>query len=153
MLLFIMKFDSNIWGPHYWFTIFTISMTYPIKPTNTCKKKFYDFFTNLPLFLPTEESSKLFVQLLDKYPVTPYLDSRDSLMRWVHFIHNRVNDYLGKSTIKYSEAIERYDNMYIITPAKKSFWTQDKINFAIFVCIFTFIIFIAYMKSESTIVL
>lgn len=153
MSFFIMNFNSTIWGPHYWFTLFTISMTYPMKPTNICKKKYYDFFTNLPLFLPDDKSSKLFAGLLDKYPVTPYLDSRDSLMRWLHFIHNRVNDYLGKPTLKYSDALERYNNMYIINPVKKSFWSQDKINFIIFIVIFFFIILLTYMKSESDIVL
>ena len=145
----IMKFDSNIWGPHYWFTLFTISMTYPMKPTKCLQKKYYDFFTNLPLFLPTEESTKLFMNLLDKYPVTPYLDSRDSLMRWIHFIHNRVNDYLGKPTIKYSEALLRYNKMYVITPTEKTFWTQDKINFGIFVTLLLFIILVLYIKSEK----
>lgn len=145
----LMKIDSNIWGPHYWFTLFTISMTYPAKPTNICKKKYYDFFTNLPLFLPTEDASKLFASLLDKYPVTPYLDSQDSLMRWVHFIHNRVNDYLGKPTIKFSDALIEYNNKYIILPVERTFWTQDKINFIIFVAIFIFIILIAHIKSQN----
>lgn len=148
-----MNMDSNIWGPHYWFTLFTITMTYPNKPTNICKKKYYDFFSNLPLFLPNEDSSKLFSNLLDKYPVTPYLDSKDSLMRWIHFIHNRVNEKLGKQTIKYKDALRLYHDNYIILPTEKTFWTQDKINFLIFIAIFIFVILIAYIKSENNITL
>ena len=144
----LMNYDSEIWGPHYWFTLFTISMTYPKKPTNVSKKKYYDFFSNLPLFLPTEEASKLFVNLLDKYPVTPYLDSKDSLMRWVHFIHNRVNDHLGKQTISYKEALYKYKLNYIVTPDKPDFWTKDKINFIIFIVIFLFIIVLCF-KNET----
>ena len=48
------------------------------------------------------------MQLIDTYPVTPYLDNRDSFLRWVHFIHNRVNITLGKEEISLKKALEEY---------------------------------------------
>ena len=33
-----MKFDPNVWGPHYWFVLLTIAMTYPIEPNDVIKK-------------------------------------------------------------------------------------------------------------------
>ena len=50
-----MTLDPKIWGPHYWFVLHTIALSYPIKPNETIRKKFYDFYQNLPLFLPIEE--------------------------------------------------------------------------------------------------
>ena len=63
---------------------------------------------NFPLFLPNSEMGNKFSRLLDKYPVTPYLDSRQSFIKWTHFIHNRVNDILHKPQYDYSLFIEDY---------------------------------------------
>ena len=138
---YVMNSDPAIWGPHFWFTLFTISMTYPLKPTNVTKKKYYDFVQNLPLFIPHEESSKLTAQLLDTYPVSPYLDSRDSFMRWIHFIHNRVNESLNKPTLRYQEALEEYHKHYVVNDTYEySFWTKDKQSFIFFIVVFILII-------------
>ena len=88
--------DPNIWGPHYWFFLHTISMTYPIRPNALTKKKYYEFIQNLPLFIPVEKISTEFSKLIDEYPITPYLDNRESLIRWMHFIHNKINQKLEK---------------------------------------------------------
>ena len=34
--------DPTIWGPHYWFFLHTIAMTYPIRPNDVTKKKYYE---------------------------------------------------------------------------------------------------------------
>ena len=49
-----MTLDPKIWGPHYWFVLHTIALSF-CKPNETIRKKFYDFYQNLPLFLPIEE--------------------------------------------------------------------------------------------------
>ena len=108
-----MELDPTVWGPHYWFVLFSIAISYPTNPNDVVKKKYYDFFHNLPLFIPNVENGNNFSKLLDKYPVTPYLDSRDSLIKWVHFIHNRINVQLGKNEIKLSEAVEEYYKHYL----------------------------------------
>ena len=38
--------------------------------------------------------SKELEKLIDNYPITPYLDNRDSFVRWTHFIHNKINEKL-----------------------------------------------------------
>ena len=88
--------SPEVWGPHYWFFLHTVALTYPHRPNDITKKKFYEFIQNLPLFMPIEETASEFTKLLDKYPVQPYLDSRDAFVRWVHFIHNKVNERLEK---------------------------------------------------------
>ena len=86
-----MALEPNVWGPHYWFVLHTIALTYPKNPNSVIKKKYYDFIHNLPLFFPIESIGNQFSTIIDKYPVTPYLDSRASFIRWMHFIHNKVN--------------------------------------------------------------
>jgi len=107
-----MTLDPKIWGPHYWFVLHTIALSYPIKPTETIRKKFYDFYQNLPLFLPIEEIGNNFTKFLDKYPVTPYLESRQSLVRWTHFIHNKINKALNMPTLTMEQAMSSYYESY-----------------------------------------
>jgi hypothetical protein len=104
--------DPKIWGPHYWFFIHTVAMTYPIRPNAVTKKKYYEFIQNLPLFIPVESISGEFSKLIDKYPVTPYLDNRESLIRWTHFIHNKINQKLEKPQIPLSEFYIKYYEEY-----------------------------------------
>ena len=104
--------DPNIWGPHYWFFLHTISMTYPIRPNALTKKKYYEFIQNLPLFIPVEKISTEFSKLIDQYPITPYLDNRESLIRWMHFIHNKINQKLEKPELSLNDFYINYYNNY-----------------------------------------
>ena len=104
--------DPKVWGPHYWFFLHTLVMTYPHHPNAVTKKKYYEFIQNLPLFLPVEEISGEFSKLIDKYPVTPYLDNRDSFVRWMHFIHNKINEKLEKPQISLNDFFIKYYDEY-----------------------------------------
>jgi hypothetical protein len=104
--------DPKVWGPHYWFFLHTLAMTYPHHPNEVTKKKYYEFIQNLPLFLPVEEISTSFSKLIEKYPITPYLDNRDSFVRWMHFIHNKINEALEKPKISLNEFFINYYNEY-----------------------------------------
>jgi len=140
-----MNYNPEVWGPHFWFTIFTMALYYPLTPSNVTKKKYYDFIINLPIFLPCEKCGDDFAKLLDKYPVTPYLDSRDSFIRWVHFIHNRVNENLDdpKEQISLEDALYRYHLHYKHFNNKKLFST---FNYSFYTSLFI-IIFMVFVIS------
>ncbi len=103
-----MDLDPQVWGPHYWFFLHTTVLTYPITPNDITKKKYYEFIQNLPLFIPNKGIGNDFIKLLDKYPVTPYLDSRQSFQKWIHFIHNKINQKLGIPEISFTQSIDDY---------------------------------------------
>ena len=107
-----MALDPKVWGPHYWFMLHTIAMSYPNYPNTVTKKKYYEFIQNLPMFLPIESIATDFSKLLDVYPVTPYLDSRDSFIRWMHFIHNKINEKLEKPKISLNQFYIDYYEAY-----------------------------------------
>lgn len=107
------KFTSDVWGPNYWFFMHTLAYSYPNAPNAVTKRKYYDLIQNMPLFIPIPEMGNNFSRLLDKYPVTPYLDSRESFIRWINFIHNKVNLQLGKPEISLYESIEKYYMNYL----------------------------------------
>jgi hypothetical protein len=104
--------DPKIWGPHYWFFLHTVSLCYPKNPSTVNKKKYYDFIHNFYLFIPVEEISSFFSELIIKYPVTPYLDTRETFIKWVHFIHNKINDKLEKPNISLNQFMIEYYEHY-----------------------------------------
>ena len=55
--------DSKIWGPHYWFTLHTIATTYPDHPNDTIKKKYYNLFSDMPLFIPNKSMGNKFIDI------------------------------------------------------------------------------------------
>lgn len=104
--------DPKIWGPHFWFTLQTIAIQYPNKPNDVIKKKYYRFLTDLQDFLPNTKIKSQYVDYLREYPVSPYLDSRLSLLKWINFIHNKYNVALGKEPIELYKGLEKYYEEY-----------------------------------------
>lgn len=129
--------DPNIWGPHYWFFLHTVSVTYPETPNDVTKRKYYDLIQNLPLFLPSG-GAKL-AEIIDQYPVTPYLDSRESFVRWVVFIHNKYNVWLGKPPMDLMDALDNYYQAFQKTPVLESYFQKDQI--IAFLMVLLFLIF------------
>tara|TARA_B110000858_G_scaffold57183_1_gene66658 strand:- start:11721 stop:12155 length:435 start_codon:yes stop_codon:yes gene_type:complete len=124
-----MNLNPDIWGPHYWFVLYTIAISYPINPNDVTKKKYYDFIQNLPLFIPIPDIGNNFSQFIDKYPVTPYLDSRESFTKWIHFIHNKINIYLGKPELSYYESMNKYYENYKLKTLKKEEEKRKKFKY------------------------
>ncbi len=107
-----MDLDPTVWGPHYWFVLHTISLCYPLSPNDVTKKKYYEFIHNLPLMIPVEKIGNRFGKLIDQYPVTPYLDSRESFQKWMHFIHNKINEMIDLPIVTFPEFIDKYYHHY-----------------------------------------
>ena len=107
-----MGLNHNVWLPHLKFTLQTMAITYPAHPNDVSKKKYYDFIQNLPVFFPLEPIGKNFLKLLDKYPVTPYLSSRMSFMKWVHFILNKIHEQLEQPVDEFYDSLEKYYDEY-----------------------------------------
>ena len=138
-------FNPIIWGPHYWFVLYTIALSYPLHINECTKKKYYDFITNLPLFLPVPDIGGVFSKFLDAYPVTPYLDSRESLSKWVHFIHNKINSYLGKPELTYYDALNKYYEHYKLKEIKKNDERKNKEKYIFGALIIVIILVIIYL--------
>ena len=107
-----MGLNHNIWLPHLKFTLQTIAITYPAHPNDVSKKKYYDFIQNLPVFFPLEPFGENYLKLLDKYPVTPYLSSRMSFMKWIHFILNKIHEQLEQPVDEFYDSLEKYYDEY-----------------------------------------
>lgn len=143
-----MILNSEVWGPHYWFVLYSIAISYPLNVNVITKRKYYDFIQNLPLFLPDREISKIFSDFLDRYPVSPYLDSRESFIKWIHFIHNKLNIYLGKSEITYKQAMQKYYEHYIPKIVKQKDNKKNKEKYIFFSIVIILIIVIIILINN-----
>jgi len=104
--------DPAIWGPKFWFFIQTIALQYPNKANDVIKKKYFTFFTDMEVFLPNLDTKKTYIKMLNDYPLSPYLDSRISLLKWVNFIHNKYNILLNKEPVELYKGLDMYYNLY-----------------------------------------
>ena len=141
-----MIFDPNIWGPHYWFFLHTVAESYPSHPNSVTKRKYYDLIQNFPLFIPIEEMGNKFSQLIDKYPVTPYLDTKESFVRWVHFIHNKLNYLTGKKEVSFRQSLDLYRDEYFPKPIylSEKFHFRRRYIYTAIILIFMLFILIYY---------
>tara|TARA_B100001057_G_scaffold393247_1_gene402107 strand:- start:7 stop:438 length:432 start_codon:yes stop_codon:yes gene_type:complete len=143
-----MVLHPKIWGPHYWFVLHTIALNYPLFPNETTKKKYYDFIQNLPLFIPIVDMGNAFSLILDSYPVTPYLDSRESFIKWMHFIHNKINLTLGIPEKTLQETLRSYYELYKLPEVsiKENIIKKEKYLYILVIVLLLFISILIYKK-------
>ena len=113
MSFHIMALDYGVWGAKLWFTIQTMGRLYPENPNEVTRKKYYEFIHNIPVFFPTDPFGNTFSEMLEKYPVTPYLDSRTSFNKWIHFIYNKVLAKKGELPKSSQDFISEYERAYV----------------------------------------
>ena len=143
-----MALEPKVWGPFYWFVLHTIALTYPLNPNEVTKKKYYDFIQNLPLFLPIPEIGNTFSKILDDYPVTPYLDSRPSFIKWMHFIHNKINVSLELPEMTMDEAMIAYYEHYKPKAVKDEEQRKRREKFVFLGIILFIIIAVTYVYNK-----
>ena len=106
----------SILGPHFWYILHTISFYYPENPSEYHKRAYHDFFHTLKDVIPCEECQKHFAQHIQQYPITPHLDTRSALVRWVIQIHNFVNKSTGKPEYTPEEVLYIYSQLKPVSP-------------------------------------
>jgi hypothetical protein len=136
--------EPEIWGPHGWIFLHTITLNYPHRPTMYDKEQYKNFFLNLQNVLPCKYCSHNYKLHLKKYPITKFLDSKKDLVQWLIHIHNEVNIIFNKKTITYEEFILIYKKIY----------NKKKTNYLfifiiIFIILFIVILLIIYFKFPS----
>lgn len=129
--------DPEIWGPHAWIFLHTITLNYPNNPTIQDKQNYKNFFINLHHILPCEWCAKNYLIHLQKYPIDNYLNTKKNLTQWLINIHNEINKLFNKKTINYSEFINIYKKLY---NKNKNLYTFTFYNIIIFILIIIIII-------------
>tara|TARA_B100001123_G_scaffold165826_1_gene191011 strand:+ start:2442 stop:2888 length:447 start_codon:yes stop_codon:yes gene_type:complete len=104
--------ESEVWGPHAWKFLHSITLSYPDNPTLEDKNNHAQFFNNIKNILPCQKCRDHYTQNLQELPVEQHLENKESLFRWLVDIHNRVNVKNNKREYSYNEVTELYEKMY-----------------------------------------
>ncbi len=103
----------EVWGPHAWIFLHSVTMDYPDSPSSQDKKAMRDFFNSLQYVLPCHKCAKNFQKNMKKHPLTDsVLSSRDNLINWLIDIHNMVNKDNGESIMSHKDAIRKLEKLY-----------------------------------------
>ena len=104
--------DPNIWGPKFWFSLHSVSFTYPFSPDTQDKERYKTFFGLLEHLLPCVLCRKNYSKNIRNYPIDGHLESRKSLAYWLMDIHNMVNLENGKPSMTRDEMLENFERQY-----------------------------------------
>ena len=129
------NFDPLIWGPHAWFFLETITMSYPESPSEEDKKNIKIFFNSLKFVIPCEKCRNNYISHLEKYPLDDNnVKSRDNLFKWIVDIHNSVD-------INKQRTYQETANFYMKSYSNESnFFGNDILNMIKIVLIIILII-------------
>jgi hypothetical protein len=99
-------------------------------------------------YIPVEEIATNFSKLLNEFPVQPYLDNRESFIKWVWFIHNKINEKLEKPIITLNEFYVKYYDEYKPNNIKllEYYKIKQKIIYIIIIIFICSIIYYLYDK-------
>lgn len=96
-------------GPHYWFVIHNMGLTYPMRPNRVAKKRMSAFIEALPVLLPCKDCSEHAKEYLSQHSVCDAVKSRESLYTFLWNFHNHVNERLGKKQMSLKDSLKIYN--------------------------------------------
>jgi hypothetical protein len=95
-----MGMRPTAWGPPLWFFLHTVSMNYPVKPTQKHKRDYARFLRSLTDVLPCATCREHFTTVLAETDDPLHYESRDAFIRYVYDVHTRVNQQLERAMPK-----------------------------------------------------
>ena len=101
----------DIWGPHAWIFLHSISLEYPDYPTDNDKNNMKNFINSLGNVLPCKKcitNFKLHAKTLDDH----VLSSKKNLIKWFIDVHNAVNKFNNKQELTYDNALKNILMLY-----------------------------------------
>ncbi|KAI5709834.1 FAD-linked sulfhydryl oxidase ALR-like [Diaphorina citri] len=98
--------DKDQLGYQTWGLLHTIAAYYPEKPTADEEREMKTFFMLLGKFYPCESCARDFSSLLKLRP--PATSSQRALAGWLCWVHNHINQKLGKPQFDCSRLDERW---------------------------------------------
>jgi hypothetical protein len=105
---------TSIWGPHEWESFHSKTFGYPIKPTDQEKYDYLMHFISIGNVLPCKYcrmSYQKFINEGDTFLDMSVMESRETLTRWGHRLHDRVNKKLGVDYgVTYEEMCFKYES-------------------------------------------
>ena len=105
--------SPNIWGPHAWFTLHSISMALPNNVPVNQQKDLIQFMRSFGNLIPCnicKINYKTNLKIMS--PLEKNVQTRQLFSKWLIDLHNLVNKETGKPEMSYDEVVKKYDNIY-----------------------------------------
>lgn len=102
--------NQNIWGPPTWFFLHTLSLNYPLNPTEEQRNRMKKFLLSLQYILPCRYCRDNYKRHLKELPAK--LENRESFFKFLVDLHNFVNSETGKRMLTYKEVLDLYQTAY-----------------------------------------
>jgi len=122
---------TKIWGPHMWITLHSITFGYPPNPTDEDKQDYKSFFRLVGKVLPCiycRQSYNEFIKYGSTKLTNEVFDNRESLTKWLYYLHEAVNKKLGVDYgVSYEKVVTKYES-YRATCSLNTINTHDKDN-------------------------
>lgn len=106
-------FLTNVWGPPFWFILHIISFNYPVKPSETEKKNYYNFIMSLKNILPCGSCRVNVIKNLKNIKFSKSkMKNRDTFSKAIYDLHEEVNKMLNKkNNLSYNDIRDIYENL------------------------------------------
>ena len=101
------------WKDTFWTSLELACSSYSEKPTKRDAKELYDYIHGVHLLIPCSDARRSAKDLIRKYPVQPYLDSRRQVNRWLAFLREKgrrlfTNDRYQSGEARTRDASSRF---------------------------------------------
>ena len=91
--------NPDFWGKSAWRFLHSITFNYGDEkgiPTKKEKTIYKAYFNLLPYILPCDTCKESFLCLVKENPIDKHLKTRETLIKWLYILHNKVNKKLVK---------------------------------------------------------
>jgi len=116
----------STWGPFFWHTMHLVALGYPMKPTYAEKRAAKEFYESLTHLIPCPLCKLHYADHVKENPITPSLDSKETLFKWTIQIHNLVNKDLKKPEYTDADAIAFYHKLGAL--GRSPIWTPEDLQ-------------------------
>lgn len=137
--------NPNIWGPHLWNFLHTISFNYPDVASSTVRESHYNFFNSLIDILPCDVCRINYNKKLQNLNLLGSLNTKEDLIDFVINLHNNVSKDLNKKEYLKEDVIKKYNKLY--NPKKYTEGDNNE-NVLYIVYIMLFIILMYYVIKK-----
>jgi hypothetical protein len=103
-----------------------VAIGYSKHPTYTDKKCAKEFFESLVFLIPCAVCREHYKEHLTEKPITPFLDSREDLLKWTVEIHNKVNALSKKPQWTVQEVLTYYERLG--SRGRSPVWSKQDMN-------------------------
>lgn len=103
----IKKDARDFFGPSTWTTMHSCAVAYDPNEKGSAKAVL-DFFHSFKYLLACKTCKKHYSKLIEEFPPDNYLENNESLFLYTYFLHDTVNERIGKT----SPDFETIKNLY-----------------------------------------